>query len=472
MQARRTRRAGLAWVLAGLIALGGAQASSAAISEFALPTAGSSPAGITSGPDGNLWAAEPGSDRLARITSAGVVTEFTVPAGRGPVDVASLGGFVWFTERTGDRIGRLDPAAGSDANVQASVNEFIIPGVGSQPTGIVGGSDGALWFTESGSDQIGRMNTAGVVTNEFAVPGAGSQPTGIASGPDGNLWFTEPGSNQIGRITTGGAITEFTVPTLETGGSRLGAIAAGPDGALWYVDAGIDHVGRITTAGAISQFLAPADSVLGGITAGPDGALWLTASRAGKILRMATDGSLSQYSLPTAAGAPGDITTGPDGALWFTERIGNRVGRITTDTTPDALPTGPTGPQGPTGPAGPTGPTGTEGPQGPAGPQGAAGRTTLVLVAFQMKPLRPRAGRRLRVRFAITAAARVALRVRRVGGKTRTVARKRVRKAGIGRLTWNGRLGKRKARSGRYVLTVRATKDGRTVSSRLRVRLR
>jgi RNA polymerase sigma factor (sigma-70 family) len=35
-----------------------------------------------------------------------------------------------------------------------------------------------------------------------------------------------------------------------------------------------------------------------------------------------------------------------------------------------------------------------------------------------------------------------------------------------------GLLGRRLARRGRYVLTVRATRDGRTASSRLRVRLR
>ena len=305
-----------------------------------------------------------------------------------------------------------------------------------------------------------------MVTNEFAVPGAGSQPTGIAAGPDGNLWFTETGSDQIGRITTAGVVTEFTPPTLEQSASRLGAITAGPEGALWYTDAGLDHVGRITTAGAHSRFPAPGGSGLGGITTGPDGALWLTEGRAGRIARMTTSGAVSEYTLPTPGGGPAYVTPGPDGALWFTESLASQVGRITTDTAADALPTGP---EGPGGPAGPTGP---EGPQGPPGAQGPAGTTRLVLVAFQVRPSRPRAGRRLRVRFVITAAAQTSLRVRRVGGRTRRVARKNVRRAGIRTLTWNGRLGKRRARRGRYVLIVRATRQGRTVSSRLRVRLR
>lgn len=449
----RSRFVGLAATVITLSTLVLAAPSAAAVTEFALSTAGAAPAGITSGPDGNLWVAESGSDRLARVTPGGTVTEFTLPAGRGPVSIASAGGFLWFTERSADRVGRIDPAAGSDAAIQASVAEFVVPGVGSAPTGITQGPDGNLWFTEAGSSQIGRLTTGGVVT-EFAVPGAGSEPTGITQGPDGNLWFTEAGSSEIGSMTTAGVITnEFAVPGLEGQPSSPGAITQGPDGALWFADAGIDHIRRITTGGAISGFPAPADSRLGGIATGPDGALWLTQSRRGKIARMTTDGTLSEYTLPTPGGGPAGITAGPDGALWFTEALAGRVGRITTDTAPDALPVGPPGPEGPPGPV-------TE---------------KLMLVAFETAPARPRAGKRLTVRFVITAGARVSLEVQRLRGapaRPRTVATKDVGDAGIAKLGWNGRLGRKAARPGRYRLIVHATAGGQSADSSLRVRLR
>jgi virginiamycin B lyase len=447
---RGTRGAGLALTLGMVLVLAAGQPATAAISEFPLPTANSAPAGIAAGPDGNLWAVESAADRVVRITPAGATTEFTLPATREPVEIVAAGGFVWFTERA-DRIGRINPGAGSDAAVQSSLNEFIVPGVGSEPTGITAGPDGFVWFTEAGSDEIGRLTIAGVLT-EFAVPGAGDGPAGIASGSDGALWFTEAGSAEVGRITTAGVVTnEFPVPTLESPATELGAIAPGPDGALWFVDGGLDHVRRITTSGAHSQFPGPAGSGLADIAAGPDGALWLTEARSGKIARMTTGGGLSEYTLPTPGAGPSGITVGPDGALWFTERLSGAVGRITTDTAPDALPTGPPGPPGPPGPA---------------------GQSTLVVVAFQVLPARPQAGRRLKVRYAITGAADVALRVRRGRGRTRTVARQTVRRAGVRSIAWNGRLGGRRARPGRYVLTVRATRDGQSVSSRLRVRLR
>jgi streptogramin lyase len=66
------------------------------IQEFSIPTAGSGPVGITSGPDGALWFTENATNQIGCITSAGVVT-----------------------------------------------NEFAIATSGSDPDGIVAGPDGA-----------------------------------------------------------------------------------------------------------------------------------------------------------------------------------------------------------------------------------------------------------------------------------------------------------------------------------------
>ena len=276
---RARRRLAPAAVIA-FVAAFGVSTASAAVTDFGLPTVNSQPVGIAAGPDANLWAAEFAADRVARVTPAGDRAEFTLPAGRRPHDVASVGGFVWFTELDGNRIGRLDPSA---ADIQASIVEFSVPTASSKPTAITAGPDGNAWFTEAGADKIGRITPGGVIS-EFVVPGAGSAPSGIAAGPDGALWFTESGSNEIGRITTAGVLTnEFAVPTLESSASRLGDITSGPDGALWFVDSGLDHVGRLATNGAVTRFAAPPGSGVEGLASGSDGALWITEGRAGKI---------------------------------------------------------------------------------------------------------------------------------------------------------------------------------------------
>jgi virginiamycin B lyase len=70
---------------------------------------------------------------------------------------------------------------------------------GSSPEGITLGPDGAMWFTEQSGNRIGRISTAGALS-EVDVPTLASQPFGITSGRDGRLYFTEYGGNRIGKV--------------------------------------------------------------------------------------------------------------------------------------------------------------------------------------------------------------------------------------------------------------------------------
>jgi streptogramin lyase len=299
-------------------------------------TPDSAPAGIVEGPDGNLWFAEFAASRLGRITPAGVVTEFALPAGRGPLNLAvGSDNKLWFTENSGDRIGRIDPLA---ADVLASLVEFAVPGAGSAPNDIAAGPDGALWFTQSGSDQIGRVTTAGTMT-EFDVPGVGSTPAGIANGPDGAVWFTQGGSGQIGRITTAGVVTEFTVPVNGAGFSDPEDITAGPGGHLYFTDFGRSQIGRLTTDGQFTQFSLPINRGPHGIVAGQDGALYFTEAASSRIGRLpasallpgkATSGQppLIEYDAMLASAIALGITSTKSGDLWFTQNAASKVSRM------------------------------------------------------------------------------------------------------------------------------------------------
>jgi len=65
------------------------------------------------GPDGALWFAENTANKIGRITTGGVITEFLVPtAASAPFDITSgPDGSLWFTERAGNRIGRITTGA-------------------------------------------------------------------------------------------------------------------------------------------------------------------------------------------------------------------------------------------------------------------------------------------------------------------------------------------------------------------------
>ena len=222
-----------------------------AITEYPIPTTQSGPVGITAGPDGALWFTEfvgefVGPGKIGRITTEGVITEYTIPIvadpsnlfgiGSGPMGiVAGPDGALWFTEYWGNKIGRITTGG--------VLSEYLMPTAFSYPgEGITAGPDGALWFTAAG-DKIWRITTSGFIT-AYPIPSISSGPRGITVGPDGALWFTEYNGNRIGRITTAGALAEYSIPGI--GGLAVG-ITAGPDGALWFTESNVGRIGRVAS---------------------------------------------------------------------------------------------------------------------------------------------------------------------------------------------------------------------------------
>jgi hypothetical protein len=220
------------------------------------------------------------------------------------------------------------PAASAGFESVGTVMEFSA-GItaASNPLGIAAGPDGNLWFTEQTGNRIGRITTTGTVTEFSAGTTAKSGPSGIAKGPDGNLWFTELSGNRIGRITPGGTVTgEFSAGIT---GSGMRGIAAGPDGNLWFTEQTGPRIGRITPTGTVTEFSAgiKAGSTPTGIAAGPDGNLWFTEFEGNQIGRIIAHEPPHFYSnhviLPEESGGPG--AEGKDfiafGSLMLTTRF-------------------------------------------------------------------------------------------------------------------------------------------------------
>src|SRR5436190_37063 len=161
----------------------------------------------------------------------------------------------------GRRVLLVTAMAGLPCVVSATtttLTEFTVPTASSGPTSITAGPDGNLWFTEGSGNKIGRISPTGVIS-EFAVPtantpyGPSAGPLGITAGPDGNLWFAEINAFKIGQITPAGTIREFSLPTSN---SPPYGIIAGPDGNLWFTEAEqtfnpVSKVGRIRVPGPV-----------------------------------------------------------------------------------------------------------------------------------------------------------------------------------------------------------------------------
>jgi streptogramin lyase len=302
-------------------------ATGTCINEFSVPTAGSGLFGIAAGPDGALWFTETQGNKIGRITTAGVLSEYALTAGSYPVGItAGPDGALWFIENGTNKVGRITTSG-------TITNEFPITTAASDTYMIALGPDNNLWFAEGSgyANNIGRITPAGAIT-EFPVTTASAVPTGITSGSDGALWFTEYNVGKIGRITTTGVVSEFPVITA-TSGPFFG-ITTGSDHNLWFVEGDGNRIGSITTSGTVTEYFIPlpvgvtASSQPDFITSATDGNLWFTESAGNNIGRITTAGTITQFPIPTAGSYPYGIANGSDGALWFVEYTGNQIGRV------------------------------------------------------------------------------------------------------------------------------------------------
>jgi hypothetical protein len=119
-----------------------------AIALFPIPTSNSGPSDIISGPDGALWFTEPYANKIGRVTTDGVLTEYTLPA----------------------------PPGGLSCNING---EFV------GPLRMTVGPDGALWFTEPCTNRIGRFTIA-----PATPPTAGGVSPAQGSGTSADFTFT------------------------------------------------------------------------------------------------------------------------------------------------------------------------------------------------------------------------------------------------------------------------------------------
>ena len=107
---------------------------------------------VAAGPDGNLWWTAFESNAIWATDLRGrIVHVFTIPTPDSqPWGIVNgRDGALWFTEWGGNKIGRVTTAG--------VFTEYPLPTPGAQPLGIARNRDGSIWFVESGAGRIGRI---------------------------------------------------------------------------------------------------------------------------------------------------------------------------------------------------------------------------------------------------------------------------------------------------------------------------
>jgi streptogramin lyase len=149
---------------------------------------------VTFGPDGALWMTEGqpcgscANDKIGRLDGInGSYSSWVLPSTKGyPYRITSgPDGALWFTESVANKIGRI--------TTSGVITEYPLPTGVTGPAGITPGPDRGLWFTTGGD--VGRITTTGAITI-YPVPGAKSL-LGIYAAPDGTLWLADDSASKI-----------------------------------------------------------------------------------------------------------------------------------------------------------------------------------------------------------------------------------------------------------------------------------
>lgn len=268
------------------------------------------PASIVQGSDGNMWFTVPMDDQIGRVTPAGVVTLFPLPA-----------------------------------------SDFTVPSGQSEPLGITAGTDGALWFStfiimpgdnDAGGSYVGRITTGGAVSS-FPVSGGGSLIGGITSGPDGDLWAPgyDAGTSKLAllRITTTGEFTDLDVGAASDAApediSEFDSVVATPSGRLWMSNDEPSVMYEVSPNGQFDRY-PMTGTFPQGLALGADGSVYFM-DNLGALGRLSPAGALYTLSLSSLLPAGVTLASAPGGDLWLAGLPEVRVNL--TATGPDAAET-------------------------------------------------------------------------------------------------------------------------------------
>ena len=156
------------------------------------------PYGIKAGPDGHLWVAFNGINKIGKLHPDTMAIEYyEVPDERTRIRRLDLDsqGMVWFVNATLGRIGRLDPASGE-------ITQWDSPsGPDSHPYAIAVVDD-VVWYNESGMrpDALVRFDPRTQRFQSWAIPSGVGILRNFGETADGNLLIHQTSSNHIGLV--------------------------------------------------------------------------------------------------------------------------------------------------------------------------------------------------------------------------------------------------------------------------------
>jgi trimeric autotransporter adhesin len=256
------------------------------------------PYGIAVDSSGNLYIADNGTNRIRKVTAAGMISTAvgsgtygyggdgglaTAAQMKAPTDVAvDSAGSLYIADYGNYRIrkvtrdGLINTVAGNGTSGSSGDNGPATAALISSPYGVAIDSAGNLYIADYGNNRIRKVTAAGVIStvagNGFygyggdgssATAAAMSYPYDVAVDSAGNLFIADYGNNRVRKVTAAGVINTAagngTKGFSGDGGPATAAlinssygVAIDSAGNLYIADYGNSRVRKVTAAGIIS----------------------------------------------------------------------------------------------------------------------------------------------------------------------------------------------------------------------------
>lgn len=323
------------------------------VSSFGTAGAGngqlSHPAGIALDPQGNVWVADSGNNRVEESTAGGAFVKSLGSTGsangqfNNPKSVAfDAAGDLWVADTGNSRVEEFGPTG---TFLRAVGTHGSGTGQFWRPEHLTVAADGHVLVCDD--ERVIELNAEGGWIKVIAPSGGGSfEPTGIDTGPNGEIWVGEEEHWELVEFSRSGELIRRVGPSV--GGGGLGdpqAIAVGALGEVWVGEAGAERVQEFTKEGAYVTSFGVAGAGAGqfqfsagvpmGISVGREGDLlvtdsgnyrvehWQVPHQTYKPVFSASYGSTGSGQLQFRH--PGGLAVDDQGDVWVPDVENNRI---------------------------------------------------------------------------------------------------------------------------------------------------